>query len=169
MIRISEASLADPGLFNWLRKLLGGLDKQRPGKSIALEMTAAEFANQQKKANALVAYLGKSQGFRFVLAGLREPGDAWSLAGAEAGIDIMRVGQEMLQKLKAMPAAAGARGSLLDGLLAKGMQVIVDDIQDATALTNVISAGAHFAMGNFIGEPMQHIEDSTNVESFEIT
>jgi EAL domain-containing protein (putative c-di-GMP-specific phosphodiesterase class I) len=104
-----------------------------------------------------------------VLAGLREPGDAWPLAGAEAGIDIVRVGQEMLQKLKAMPAAAGAKGSLLDGLLAKGMQVVVDDIQDATALTNVISAGAHFAMGNFIGEPMQHIEDSTNVESFEIT
>jgi EAL domain-containing protein (putative c-di-GMP-specific phosphodiesterase class I)/GGDEF domain-containing protein len=169
VIRISEASLADPALFNWLRKLLGGLDKQRPGKSIALEMTASEFQNQQKKASALVAYLGKSQGFRFALAQFAQPDDLRSLAGDQQGIDLLRVGHEMLHKLKATPAAAGTTGSLLDNLVGKGMQVIVDDIQDATTLTNVISTGAHFAMGNFIGEPMQHIDDSTNVQTFEIT
>jgi EAL domain-containing protein (putative c-di-GMP-specific phosphodiesterase class I) len=58
---------------------------------------------------------------------------------------------------------------MFDGLVGKGVQVIADGVEDATTLTNVISAGAHYAMGNFIGEPTQHIDDSTNVESFEIT
>ena len=170
VIRISEASLADPGLFNWLRKMLGGLEKQRPGKSIALEMTASEFANQRKKAGALVAYLGKSQGFRFVLAELGQPDEARTLVvGEPQGIDLLKVGHEMLQKLKTTPASAGTTGSLFDGLAGKGIHIIADDIQDATTLTNVIGVGAHFAMGNFIGEPTQHIDDSTNVETFEIT
>jgi EAL domain-containing protein (putative c-di-GMP-specific phosphodiesterase class I)/DNA-binding response OmpR family regulator len=169
IIRISEPSLADPGLFNWLRKLLSGLDKQRPGKSIALEMSAPDFTNQQKKAAALITYLGKSQGFRFVMAQVREPDEAKPLSGGGSGIELLKVGTETLQKLKATPAAAGQTGSMFDGLVGKGVQVIAEGVEDATTLTNVISAGAHYAMGNFIGEPTQHIDDSTNVESFEIT
>jgi EAL domain-containing protein (putative c-di-GMP-specific phosphodiesterase class I) len=169
IIRISEPSLADPGLFNWLRKLLSGLDKRRPGKSIALEMTAPDFTNQQKKAAALIAYLGKSQGFRFVMTQVREPDEAKPLSGGESGIELLKIGTETLQKLRATPAAAGQTGSMFDGLVGKGIQVIADGVEDATTLTNVISAGAHYAMGNFIGEPTQHIDDSTNVESFEIT
>ncbi|HEY7841562.1 MAG TPA: EAL domain-containing protein, partial [Gammaproteobacteria bacterium] len=159
IIRISEPSLADPGLFNWLRKLLSGLDKQRPGKSIALEMSAPDFTNQQKKAAALITYLGKSQGFRFVMAQVREPDEAKPLSGGGSGIELLKVGTETLQKLKATPAAAGQTGSMFDGLVGKGVQVIAEGVEDATTLTNVISAGAHYAMGNFIGEPTQHIDD----------
>jgi hypothetical protein len=49
------------------------------------------------------------------------------------------------------------------------MGIVVCDVEDATTLTEVISVGADFAIGDFIGEASAQLEDSTNVESFEIS
>ena len=50
-----------------------------------------------------------------------------------------------------------------------GANIIVKDVEDATTLTEVISVGADFAMGEFIGEATTQLDDSTNVESFDIS
>jgi EAL domain-containing protein (putative c-di-GMP-specific phosphodiesterase class I) len=166
VLPLSRASLSDPGLFNWLRKALAGLDKRRPGRQIILELELEGFAAERRKAEALLSYLGKSHGFRFALwAGAGADGIAETTDGAP--FNFVRLGHEALAALG--PAPAEDQPAVLEALLGRGLRMVVDDVEDATTLTSVIAAGAHYAMGDFIGEPVQHLEDSTNVESFDIS
>ncbi len=168
LLRLSEASLADPGLFNWLRKLLAGLDKRQPGKSIALELAAADFVELEKPATALMTYLHKSHGFRFVLGQVSSTGDVQAAAGQQGSqFDMVLMHGNLLKELKS-GAQQAAQVALLDTLRAQGQRIVVDDIQDATALTDAIALGADLAMGHFVGEPIQQLEDTGSVESLEI-
>lgn len=164
VLNISEASLADPSLFNWLRKALTGLDACRPGKCIVLEVVAAEFAAEKKKAAALMNYLQGSHGFRFVLGGFKSADELKSLAGG--GFHLLRMHGELFGQIRVESAEGGA--SALQLLKEAGSGIIVDDIKDATALTDAIAGGASYAMGVFIGDPVRRLDDTSNVESFEI-
>lgn len=165
MLRISGASLADQGLFNWLRRLLSGLDERRPGSSIALEVSAEDFKALGRKASALVSYFSKTHGFRFVLA---EISDTAQIESVCSGIkpNLVRVSREQFGELQ---GGTGGPGPLLQSLKAKEIRTIIDDVQDANGLTSAIAAGADYAMGTFIGEATSQIDDTTNVELFEIT
>jgi DNA-binding response OmpR family regulator/EAL domain-containing protein (putative c-di-GMP-specific phosphodiesterase class I) len=169
LLRISGSSIADPGLFNWLRRLLSGLDSRHPGKFIVLEISAEDFAPLRKKAGALIDYLSKAHGFQFMLGRLDDAAEVAALAGT-AAFGILRVNTAILETLQAAPAPAGSAGpSLLANLNAAGLRLLVEDIGDAMTLTRAIELGAWYAMGNFIGEPVLQIDESTNVEEFEIT
>ncbi len=61
-----------------------------------------------------------------------------------------------------------ATQSRLDLLKSNHIRFIADDISDATTLTDAISIGTEYAMGEFIGEPVTQLDDMTNIESFEI-
>jgi CheY-like chemotaxis protein/EAL domain-containing protein (putative c-di-GMP-specific phosphodiesterase class I) len=166
LLRLSEASLADPGLFNWLRKLLAGLDKRQPGKSIALELAAADFVELQKPATALMTYLHKSHGFRFALGQVNSTADAQAAAGQGSQFDMVLMHGKLLKELKS--GAQHAQGPLLDQLRAQGKRIVVDDIQDATSLTDAIALGADLAMGRFVGEAIHQLEETSSVESLQI-
>lgn len=168
VLRISDASLADPSLFNWLRKLLAGLEHRQPGRNILLEVAAAEYTDQQKKAAALMDYLNKSHGFHFVLASLADANQVSSLIESKR-FNLLKINYNMLEQLQGGKPAPSEGGSALEKIKSGGTRIIVDNVEDSTTLTNVISAGAHYAMGNFIGEPITQLGDQTNVESFEIT
>ncbi|MBI2992712.1 MAG: EAL domain-containing protein [Gammaproteobacteria bacterium] len=168
VLRISGASLADPALFNWLRKLLAGLEQRHPGRNIALELTAGEYSGQEKKAAALMDYLHKSHGFNFVLAGSSSLDEARKLTASKR-FNLLRVSSATLAKAPEGKPAPAKGASDFEWIKAGGIRIIVDHVEDSTTLTNIISAGADYAMGNFIGEPVSRLGDTTNVESFEIT
>lgn len=165
LLRLSEASLADPGLFNWLRKLLAGLDKQQPGKSIALELAAADFAELEKPAGALMTYLHKSHGFRFALGQVASAGDVQLAVRQAARFDMVLMNRKLLKEIS---QDGGGQPPLLEQLRTQGRHVVVDDIQDATSLTDAIALGADFAMGHFVGEPIQQLDDSPGAASVEL-
>ncbi len=166
LIRLSGASLADPNMFNWLRTLLSGLDERKPGHSIILEISADDFAALRRKVTALITYLGKTHGFRFVLGGISDIGQVASICGA-AKLDLVRLNLELFNALQ--DTSEADKRLPYDILKSAGTRTIVDKVEDAGALTSIISSGADYAMGNFIGEPMNQIDDSTNVESLEIS
>ena len=56
--------------------------------------------------------------------------------------------------------------SILHTLKGEGVHIIIDGIQDATMLTEAISLGAEYVMGNFIGEPQSSL--AGNVQTFDI-
>ncbi|MEJ2760730.1 MAG: hypothetical protein P8126_04140, partial [Gammaproteobacteria bacterium] len=56
----------------------------------------------------------------------------------------------------------------LNALKSKGLSIIADKVEDAAALTEAISTGADYAMGPFVGEPVEQIDNQANIESFEI-
>jgi len=160
LLHISRDSLADPSLFNWLRTLLSGLDQIRPGSRIALEIDAADFAALQKPAGALMTYLQKNQGFRFVLGGIDEYNDAAATA-SRARFSFMRLNHSLINEATAEEASTVSTKD-------PNIQIIADNIEDAMSLTAAIAAGAEYAMGPFISEPAEQIDDHTNIESFEI-
>lgn len=47
--------------------------------------------------------------------------------------------------------------------------LIADQVENSSILTNVISTGADFAMGPFIGEPQEQLEEMIHLESLEIS
>lgn len=168
ILRVTAASLSDPTLFNFLRKLLTGLDEVGPGKFIALEISADDYAPLQKQAGALMSYLGKTHGFRFVLYPPGDAGGAVALVKKDT-FDLLRLQCPQLDQLQSQADPAGKAGTLLDQVGATGAGFIADGVEDATMLTKVIGSGAQYAMGRFIGEPVSQIDDHSNVESFEIT
>ena len=168
IIRLGADSLADPTLFNWLLKLLSGLGTRSPGGQIALEITAGDFMAVQKQAVALINYLRKTHGFKFMLSEISGLDEIKTLSG-KVKFDFFKMKHEVVVKFSETPADAAAESdSILDLLKSKGANIIADGVEDATALTEVITLGVDFAMGFFIGEPAVQLEDTTNIESFEI-
>ena len=169
VMKISDASLADATLFNWLRQLLSGLEKSNPGQAITLEISGDSFASHQKPAEALMTYLRKSHGFRFMLAHVNEI-EQFKALTQKTDFDFIKVGPDFVKQLSEEANKGDEEGgTLLSNLKSRGTSIVVKDVEDATTLTEVISLGADFAMGEFIGEATTQIDDSTNVEAFDIS
>jgi len=166
-MRLSDASLADATLFNWLRKILTGLDSRNPGHSLGLILQADDFAKLQTQTGALINYLGKSHGFSFILAGLKDAGQVKELIDKES-FNSIKMSFEMIieQGMIAQQEEPGI--SLLQHLKSKGINVIAENIEDSTTLTEVISAGATHATGLFLGEPTDQLDNISSIESLEI-
>lgn len=175
IVDISDASLADAGFFNWLRKLLTGLDDRNPGKFIVMEIDIKHLTSLEKQANALMTYLRKTHDFKFLLGNIDTTAELTEFTG-RTRFDLIRCKQVLVRELEGMPPAAMSQttdpkntgNSQLEMIKSAGCRFIVDDIEDATALTEVITLGTEYAMGNFIGEPATQLDDVTNIETFEI-
>ena len=48
-------------------------------------------------------------------------------------------------------------------------EIIVENVNNSTILTDVINFGRDYAMGDFIGETLDQFEEITNFESYEIS
>ncbi|MFT5351043.1 MAG: EAL domain-containing protein (putative c-di-GMP-specific phosphodiesterase class I), partial [Gammaproteobacteria bacterium] len=169
LMKISDASLADATLFNWLRELLSGLGKSHPGRAVALEISADTFSSRQKQAEALMTFLHKSHGFKFMLAHVKDVESMKTLT-KKTNFDFLKVSPALIKQLsEEVSADAEEGGSLLTSLKKRGTAIVVQDVEDATTLTEVISIGADYAIGEFIGEASSQLDDLTNVESFEIS
>jgi EAL domain-containing protein (putative c-di-GMP-specific phosphodiesterase class I)/FixJ family two-component response regulator len=169
VMKISDASLADATLFNWLRQLLSGLEKSNPGRAITLEISSESFASHQKPAQALMTYLRKSHRFRFMLAHVDEIEQLKTLT-EKTDFDFIKISPDFVKQLAEQANDDSEEGgTLLSSLKNRGFKIVVKDVEDATTLTQIISLGADFAMGEFIGEATTQLDDSTNVESFDIS
>lgn len=169
-MKISGDTLADAKFFTWLRKLLHGLEKNDPGRHLILEIAAGEIRDIQKPVTALMSFFKKTHGIRFVLTQTSDIDEMQQLSQS-MHFDMVRANFETVSKLKATVSkepTASAKGSILQLLKDAGLHIIVDDVRDATQLTDTISLGVDYAAGKFIGEPMNQLDDITNVESFEI-
>jgi len=173
-MNISAESIADATFFNWLRKVLKDLDKNSPGKQIILEISAKEIMDIQKQTSALMSFFKKSHGFRFALAQATEIQQIRDLTKS-MHFDVIRAGYQTFEDMSTnypdMPAGTGEteeKISYLQLLINNGVSMFVDDLGDATKLTQAISLGIDYGSGPFIGEPMNQLDDVTNVESFEI-
>ncbi len=163
VLSLSQDSLTDAGFFGWLRKLLAGLDKKDPSRSIALEIRAADFSAKAKQANALIGYLTKHHDFRFILSEFPRYTHINPLI-SKAKFSLARIDQEQIRQL-ARAREEGGGSSLLDDLQVAGVKIIADKVEDAGTLTEMIAAGADYAQGNFIGEPTQQLDEASNMES----
>ena len=169
-IKISADSIADATFFNWLRKLLKGLDKNNPGERIIFKISAQEIVNIQKQAGALTAFFKKTHGFRFVLTdftadqGILDLSKSLQVNFISAGFGTITI----LNTLFPEQPSDNSKSSLLQLLRKEGIHVIADDVEDATKLTDTIALGVDYATGSFIGEPVNRLDDVTNVETFEI-
>ncbi|NNE38293.1 MAG: EAL domain-containing protein, partial [Gammaproteobacteria bacterium] len=175
IINISDASLADASFFNWFRKILTGLDSKNLGKYIMLEINNDHLATLEKQAGALISYLRKTHDFSFVLGNVKNIDEIITFTN-KFQFDVIRCNSNIIKELQEVSApddevaknGENATQSQLDLLKSKQVSFIADDISDATTLTDTISIGTEYAMGEFIGEPVTQLDDMTNIESFEI-
>ena len=161
--------------FNWLRKLLKDLDKNSPGKQIILELSAREIVGIQKQTGALMSFFKKSHGFRFILAETADIQQIRDLA-VPMHFDAVKADYETFEEMSTIYLDSPSAGdeseekiSLIKELINNGLSLFVDDLVDATKLTQAISLNIDYGSGPFIGEPMNQLDDVTNVESFEIS
>jgi len=168
IMELGKASLADATLFNWLRKLLTGIEGRYPGRSIALDISAQNFSGLQKQSSALMSYLHKSHGFRFVLSAFSNIQEITALP-ADANFEFLRTNSALAKSMNETLPPGQKQGTLLNHVKSRGIKIITDGISDSTSLTVAITIGADYALGDFIGVEMTQLDENKFVESFEIT
>lgn len=161
IIPMSEAWLSDITLFNWLQHLLTGVELVRPGKSIMLEVPVAMLAAHEKKAVALIKALKKSHGFRIALGGINSADEAQKAMNL-LDFDLYTIKYGLMDQFRNHPAVNP------ESLKQQATRIVIDNVEDATMLTNAISLGADYVMGDFIGTAETYITGSGNVETFDI-
>ncbi len=155
--------------------MLTGLDSKNLGKYLLMEINKDHLITLEKQVSALISYLRKTHDFSFVLGNIKSTEEIITFTN-KFQFDIIRFNFSQIKELQGMPVAKdevakndeNATQSHLDLLKSKQIRFIADDISDATSLTDAISIGAEYAMGEFIGEPVTQVDDETNIESFEI-
>jgi EAL domain-containing protein (putative c-di-GMP-specific phosphodiesterase class I) len=167
LITISEAWLADVTLFNWLKKLLTGLENIRPGNSIALELPASMLIKHKKRAMALTKALKQSHGFEIAIGKVETADELKSLAGLK-DFDLLTVKWKLVDELR-KNTVASSDIAIISALKSRGTHLIFDGIEDSTMLTEAISLGTDYVMGSFIGEPQNSLAATGNVETFDIS
>lgn len=167
MIKLSHHSLSDTTLFNWLRELLSGIDNFNPGESITLEISISYLLENQKKVTALIQFLSKTYGFRFTLGHINNTDEIKQIVKIP-GIRMLMLDSGLMHELKKIPADEGLEDNFVNYLKQKKLYLITRNINDSTELMDAISAGADFAMGEFIGIPQTEFDESTNIESYDL-
>ncbi|GJM04741.1 MAG: hypothetical protein DHS20C09_07320 [marine bacterium B5-7] len=180
LVRVTEAWFSDISLFNWLQKILSQTKKYAPGKSIILDIPIDIFNNHQKRAKPLINTLHKSYNFRIALSNIGSL-DTLSSDCQSTSAKILILGIDTLQQLTSILAPeevsqendsdeeSADKQNLLQYLKAKGIHIITTDIEDATLLTDAITNGTDYAIGDFIGEVQNSLVESGTVESFDLT
>jgi len=170
MLVISEAWLKDITLFTWLKELLIGVENIKPGKFIALEIPAGMLVAHKKRALALIRVLKNSHGFAIGLGSIDTFEELASLAGL-LDFNLLAIRYPLIKKILCTPGYNVDINFLknLKNLKSRGARIIIDGIEDSTMLTEAISLGADYVMGNFIGEPQSNQAGTGNVETFDIS
>lgn len=180
LVRVTEAWFSDISLFNWLQKILSQTKKYAPGKSIILDIPIDIFNKHQKRAKPLINTLHKSYNFRIALSNIVSldmlSSDCQSTSSKILilGVDTLQqltstLGPEELTQKNDSDEEDRDKQNLLQYLKANGVHIITTDIEDATLLTDAITNGTDYAIGNFIGEVQTSLIDSGTVESFDLT
>ena len=168
LLRLSEASLADAYLFNWLRKHLASVRDRLAEHAITPLIPADGFLHRRKQAEALMIYLKKTFGFGFALQANGPLEELYELTH-KGLFDYLLADHLKIPELQAFVPVKGQRQDLLASLKAGGVRIVADGIKDANELTEAIHRGVDYAMGPFVGDEITQIDESSNLESFEIT
>ena len=165
LITIGEAWLADITLFNWLKKLLTGMENIKPGQYIVLEISEEILSRHKKRAVPLITTLKKLYGFQIALGKINNV-DGVKKLSKEINFDLLVFDYNYVTQIR---DSIDNKTNFLSDMKGKGTHIIVDGIENSIILTDAISAGADYVMGNFIGEPQSHLSKTVNIESFEIS
>ncbi len=180
LVCVTEAWFSDISLFNWLQKILSQTKKYAPGKSIILNLPIDIFNKHQKRAKPLINTLHKSYNFRVALSNIESldtiSSDCQSTSSKILMLDVDKLqqlttmlGPEDIMKENDNDEENNDKQNLLQYLKANGIHIITTGIEDATLLTDAITNGTDYAIGNFIGEVQNSLVESGTVESFDLT
>ena len=138
------------------------------------------FIKHQKRAQALIDTLRKTHGFTISLSNLNtieNLSEYCSLITSK----LLIANTEQLQKLSEVLAPNSEENSasdseeqeekvtLLQYIKSKNIKIITYGIEDSTLLTDAITAGTDYTLGNFVGEIQENLTESSMLESFELT
>ena len=185
LVSATESWFSDIALFQWLQKILQQTKKYNPGGSIILDVPLELFVKHQKRAQALIDTLRKTHNFTISLSNLNEIenlSEHCSLAASKlliVNIEQLKklsetLGPNVHEKKEINDEPDGEeeqedKQNLLQYLKAKNIKIITSGIEDSTLLTDAITAGTDYTLGDFVGEVQENLTESSMVESFELT
>ncbi|MCG8379089.1 MAG: EAL domain-containing protein, partial [Proteobacteria bacterium] len=179
IITVTESWFVDISFFNWLQKILTQTKKYSPGKSILLEIPLDTFKKHEKRAQAVIDTLNNSHHFNIALSNIESIENIYESCLATSS-RLLLLTIEQLKKLGEILSPQQNESSeeeeeeesekknLLQYLKQNEIHIITTGIEDSTLLTDAITAGTDYVIGNFVGEIQDNLAE-TNVESFELT
>ena len=183
LVTATEAWFSDASLFTWLQKILSQTKKYSPGKSIILQIPMNIFLMHKKRAEPLITTLVKSHGFTVALSNIDDIDSLIETCKATFS-KLLILDFEQLEKLNATLSPNApvqqtneneqddedkSKTSLLNHIKSNKIYIITTGIENATLLTDSISLGTNYVIGDFVGEIQDSLIESSTVESFELT
>ena len=177
VINVTAVWFADIKLFQWLQTILTQTKSYDPGKAFILNIPLPLYKEHEKRAAALIDTLRKSHHFKIALSDFGDGKEIESICDA-ASARFINTNLDGLKQLASRLAPAEKKTAadeeqekrnLLQHLKAKNIRFVSSGIHDATTLTEAITLGADFTVGDFVGEVQQSLIESSSVESFELT
>ncbi|MEQ8428178.1 MAG: response regulator [Gammaproteobacteria bacterium] len=178
IINISAVWFADIKLFDWLQKILNQTKPYNPGKAFILNIPLSLYLEHEKRASALISTLRKNHHFQIALSEFNDKKNIDKICKS-AAIKYLNTDLEGLKSLTTQLAPTETKSTdseeeqekknLLQHLKGTGLKLISSGINDATTLTEAITLGADYTVGDFVGEVQESLNESASVESFELT
>ncbi|MCG8380276.1 MAG: hypothetical protein MI865_12500, partial [Proteobacteria bacterium] len=84
------------------------------------------------------------------------------------GVRLLMMDKESIAELIKIPVDEDPEENFINYLKQKNIFLISRNINDSTELMDAISAGADFAMGEFVGAPQTHLDEPSNIESYDL-
>lgn len=167
IIKLSHHSLSDTTLFNWLRALLSGFERFKPGEFITLEISMAALSHNRKQISALVQFLSKNYGFHFAIGHIESVMDIKNIMNL-SGIHLLMLEADAIDELKTITVEEAPDENFVSALKKKQIYIITRDVHDSGELMAAIAAGADMAMGEFVGAAQTELDEMSNIESYEL-
>ena len=176
LVNITEAWFSDIKLFDWLQKILTQTKKYAPGKSIILDVPLNLYQKHQKRASALINTLHKTHDFSVALShidSLENIVNSCNIISSKMLLleieQLHQLGEILVSSESDSENKETDKINLLQYLKTNDIRIITSGIDDATLLTDAITAGTDYAIGSFVGEIQDNLAESGTVESFELT
>ena len=132
-----------------------------------MEISQRDALTLKKQVKALVEYLSKIHGFRFLLSNV-DSVEGFNECASLINIDFIKFSEELNTKIIAHDSSGQQALATLKTAAGQPVLSILQRIGDAAGLSSAITAGADLAAGEFIGIPVDEIWESSYVEEMEI-
>lgn len=166
-VRLCGDSFDDNNLITWIKSELEANKSHQPGTLIRIIISREDLIAYQKRVKALISYLRKTFGIKFILDGVETVEELEHCLNIEK-FDIVKLSSEHTNSLTKQQSEQTPLREIIEKSNEQNLQLLACEISDSAILSNAIATGIHLLKGDFIAVPFENFAQTSQFDSIEI-